>query len=624
MPSQLFTVGLFKLKMDGTRTNDQAQTYDNDNIMSFARAWTGFGNRPSRGNIENQNGDGSINNIDPMDINVDHRDVFPKNNLEDGFLGDQYPLCVDLKSYHFLRQGAKYSYLGRNPVSANLNEPGSMSKDDKVRFALNPDHSNLYASICDADAEGKCKFKSEVFLPATIDCFGDECEIEAPRVVLLTATDSTGASVPVYYEYLRPPCVELTFYENAKLVTDHRGYVSTNSYTACANPELPLASPVCMFNSATDGKAWAGFPIFFTGERIKFDDWASRCESKMCVWEDGSDPVSCGASARRFRDSSFADNYSLWNLEEDNDSDCLIQIQVNADGFVGVAHAPVNDKKYTHLKLDNQNWFKVHWENGLKPEVGDNCAAGGDACEVHVAPHGSSCLCSITVTEEAVFGVGATPSDEEMLASLFQGHDEIMGMALGENEVFTATDASGIERRLKNTRSTVNVGGSAKFRNPPSFMNSMDVTRRDAFYETEALLDHLLQHANTGPFIAHRLIQRLVSSNPSPRYVEVVAIAFKTGTYEGFGTGKVGDLAATIAAIMLDREARSEVLDGDGSHGMLREPILKVLHLMRSLDYRGDVGGNVATEEVQLNMIEDDIGMMAWHSPTVFSFYEPT
>ena len=39
-------------------------------------------------------------------------------------------------------------------------------------------------------------------------------------------------------------------------------------------------------------------------------------------------------------------------------------------------------------------------------------------------------------------------------------------------------------------------------------------------YETEALLDHLFYHANTAPFIAHRLLQRFGASNPSPRYIE--------------------------------------------------------------------------------------------------------
>jgi hypothetical protein len=122
-----------------------------------------------------------------------------------------------------------------------------------------------------------------------------------------------------------------------------------------------------------------------------------------------------------------------------------------------------------------------------------------------------------------------------------------------------------------NRRSVVRVGDFS-FRNPPLFMPTLaDVTRftpqtfpstsqsgrQPAENENSALIDHLFEHENTPPFVAFRLIQRFVSSNPSPRYIKAVATAFKTGTYAGaghtttFGAGKYGDLAATIAAVLL-------------------------------------------------------------------------
>jgi hypothetical protein len=88
------------------------------------------------------------------------------------------------------------------------------------------------------------------------------------------------------------------------------------------------------------------------------------------------------------------------------------------------------------------------------------------------------------------------------------------------------------------------------FRNPPSFMPFVGESSNSrggqgpytagatwlaptAEFEKEALLDHLLEHENTPPFVALHLIKRFVSSNPSPRYIKVVADAFKTGTYNG-------------------------------------------------------------------------------------------
>ena len=112
---------------------------------------------------------------------------------------------------------------------------------------------------------------------------------------------------------------------------------------------------------------------------------------------------------------------------------------------------------------------------------------------------------------------------------------------------------------------------------------------RDAYYETEAVIDHYLWNKNTPPFVAKNLIQHFGISNPSPAYIEAVANAFAQGVYEAdgvdFGDGKWGDMTATVAAILLDREATSVVLDADPAHGGLREPMVKIISLMRSMEY---------------------------------------
>ena len=137
---------------------------------------------------------------------------------------------------------------------------------------------------------------------------------------------------------------------------------------------------------------------------------------------------------------------------------------------------------------------------------------------------------------------------------------------------------------FKNVVSTVQLGPGHSFRNPPRFMSRVEPTVRDAQYEVDAVLEMYMSHPNVPPFVAHRLIQRLVTSNPSPRYVAAVARAFRTGRYQpsadvggggAVGTGNFGDLAATVAACLLDREARSDSLLLDPAHGLLREPLLK-------------------------------------------------
>lgn len=164
---------------------------------------------------------------------------------------------------------------------------------------------------------------------------------------------------------------------------------------------------------------------------------------------------------------------------------------------------------------------------------------------------------------------------------------------------------------------TIVPGGFGNLRNP---YGDGDHLLAPAEHETEALLDHIFEHDNTPPFVAHKMIQRFISSNPSPRYIAVVADAFTTGTYgDRTYSGKYGCMAAMIASIVLDREARASILDDDPAHGMIREPIMKVLHFLRAMQFAPKPGSG----ELDLRDMPAKIGQMAFESPSVFSFYLP-
>ena len=85
---QLFSIGLVKLNMDGTPKLDESGNtmlaYTNDDIVSFARAWTGFDRHARRANYEDNTWSG--NNVDPMRIEAQWRDRFPKTDLTGGGL----------------------------------------------------------------------------------------------------------------------------------------------------------------------------------------------------------------------------------------------------------------------------------------------------------------------------------------------------------------------------------------------------------------------------------------------------------------------------------------------------------------------------------------------------------
>jgi uncharacterized protein (DUF1800 family) len=90
-------------------------------------------------------------------------------------------------------------------------------------------------------------------------------------------------------------------------------------------------------------------------------------------------------------------------------------------------------------------------------------------------------------------------------------------------------------------------------------------------------LDHLFNHANVGPFIARRLIQQLVTSNPSPSYIGRISAVFANN-----GQGVRGDMAAVVRAIITDPEARIAPGSADLFFGKLREPVVRVANWART------------------------------------------
>jgi uncharacterized protein (DUF1800 family) len=138
----------------------------------------------------------------------------------------------------------------------------------------------------------------------------------------------------------------------------------------------------------------------------------------------------------------------------------------------------------------------------------------------------------------------------------------------------------------------------------------------DAQTEMTHALDNIFNHPNVGPFIAMRLIERLVTSNPTPAYVQRVATVFNNN-----GSGVRGDLKAVVRAILLDPEARYGQWQRPDTFGKLREPLLKITQMWRAMEARS-TGGRIGTL-APWPPIEEEIGQAPQRSPTVFNFFKP-
>jgi uncharacterized protein (DUF1800 family) len=126
-------------------------------------------------------------------------------------------------------------------------------------------------------------------------------------------------------------------------------------------------------------------------------------------------------------------------------------------------------------------------------------------------------------------------------------------------------------------------------------------------------LDNVFNHPNVGPFLSVRLIQRLVTSNPSPSYVERVARVFNDN---GFGVR--GDLRAVVRAILLDPEARPTLpMELDGK---IKEPLLRLTQIWRAYGGRSNSGRYQLLTGIPPYIF---LGQGPLQSPSVFNFYSP-
>jgi uncharacterized protein (DUF1800 family) len=172
-------------------------------------------------------------------------------------------------------------------------------------------------------------------------------------------------------------------------------------------------------------------------------------------------------------------------------------------------------------------------------------------------------------------------------------------------------------------------GATAKVNNPPYYFGQMfanesehDTTAKTVFNnvvvpagqtaegDLDTVLGALMQQPTMAPFIGKQLIQHMVTSNPSPGYVQRVAQVFSS-TH--------GDMQSVITAILTDSEARAGDEPGapaDTSFGHLREPVLFLANLVRGLN------GTISTTN-SLNNYANEMGEDLFVAPTVFSYFSP-
>lgn len=190
---------------------------------------------------------------------------------------------------------------------------------------------------------------------------------------------------------------------------------------------------------------------------------------------------------------------------------------------------------------------------------------------------------------------------------------DISGLA----SVFTGWDFDGFSEAVPDHLARPMVHNAAEFSDgAKTFLGTTIEADKGGEQALDAALDAIFQHRNVPPFIGRRLIQQLVTSNPSPAYVARVA-----GVFANDGRGVRGDIKAVVRAIVLDPEARPLLTSTAGLvyHGKLREPVLRLVHWARLFNVQSTDGNwlvpNLATTTA--------LGQSPLRAPSVFNFYRP-
>ena len=203
-----------------------------------------------------------------------------------------------------------------------------------------------------------------------------------------------------------------------------------------------------------------------------------------------------------------------------------------------------------------------------------------------------------------------TPADVSNLARVFTGwnFDTTQGTS-------TVVAGNRTIAHISTVRAPMTLTAANHSTLAATFLGTTIPANTDGTTALKTALDTLFNHPNVGPFFGKQMIQRLVTSNPSPAYVARVAKAFNDN-----GKGVRGDLLAVFGAVLLDDEARSPAGLSQNGFGKLREPMVRFVQWGRTFGLTSARGswkiGDLSNPATQL-------GQSPLRPPSVFNFFRP-
>jgi hypothetical protein len=442
----------------------------------------------------------------------------------------------------------------------------------------------------------------------------------------------------------------------------------------CADKYLASARSTCCGTYPDRGTFaakpdWADLLQEFRGERLSYAANEKRCTDwGLTICDPEKIAAFTGTTGQCLhrqscRDSESSDTMLVNNAWHWTTAGCKIQVKIDPEGLLAILHKPEDKwttagstqfpKVQSHVNKDKtMSYFHVQWDTtniavGKReyPHVTDNVCDGGEVT-------GEFCICDVNVNTKAVFD--SLPTRAAVLTDLFIGaFDPTVMFEADEYTILIETDADdgvSVYKKsdqgdysqhtifrvkggyhndyifLTNVQSTVSVcKGKFFFRNAPTFYDIVDPQVISAYQEVEAYLDYVDGHVNTPPFVCISLLKHFGCSNPSPQQVLDCSNAYKSGKFTWynptdssdtilFGTGVRGDLQAVSASIVLSNDALSATLDSDPTFGGVKEPLHKLMQVMRGLEFTRSLTHR-RTDRMISKTAQDIIGQVPYGTP---------
>ena len=186
-------------------------------------------------------------------------------------------------------------------------------------------------------------------------------------------------------------------------------------------------------------------------------------------------------------------------------------------------------------------------------------------------------------------------------------------------QVFTGWNFNGYSKTAPNyLQVPMSLNAAQHSTSAKSFLGASVPAGTDGNTALKIALDTLFDHPNVPAFFGKQLIQKFVTSNPSPAYISRVAAAFISGT--GSAAGVRGDMKSVIAAVLLDPEAQAVPSASNPAAGKVREPIVRLAQWAHTFNARSTSGqwavGDTSSDSYRL-------GQSPLRSPSVFNFFSP-